>query len=548
MQDSDPDLVRPATLSARPGAGPRDDAFERIAPMTLDAPGTRPASQVIDGATVSTRTVLFGVALLVLLAGLLLVQLPKLLGTPRPAAGVESEPATVAADAADPASGATADTAAEAAAAAAAASAVSAAPPDVAAMAADESLLRARQQAQELAGRAAALIQSLEAQAVRRWAATAFAAATAQHGSAAKAFEQRDFAAAASGHGTAVAALEALAADVPKQLAAAKQMATESLARGDLDTAANAVALALAIAPGDAGARRLQARVANFPAVQSALQRAATAEAAGDARGAAAAYREALAADADNPVAKAALARIDGDQAAARFRTTMAGALAALDGGRLDDADRELKAAARLRPGDAGVADAESRLARLRRDNTLARLEASAHAAAAAEDWDGAVRDYGALLAADPTTAAAQAGLALARPRAALAARIDRHLAHPARLASDSVHADAARALAEAQAIATPGPKLRAQVARLDALLIAAATPVEVRLVSDGATDVTVYKVGPQGRFKDKVLALKPGRHTAVGARAGHVDVRVEFTVEAGSPPPTVAIRCEEKL
>jgi hypothetical protein len=547
MQDSDPDLVRPATLSARSVAGPRDDAFERIAPMTLDPPGTRPASQVIDGATVSTRAVLFGVALLVLLAGLLLVQLPKLLGTPLPAAGVDSEPATVAADATDRASGATADTAAETA-AAAAASAVSAAPPDVAAMAADESLLRARQQAQELAGRAAALIRSLEAQAVRRWAATAFAAATAQHDRAAKAFEQRDFAAAASGHGTAVAALEALAAEAPKQLAAAKQMATESLARGDLDTAANAVALALAIAPDDAGARRLQARVASFPAVQSALQRAATAEAAGDGQAAAVAYREALAADADNPVAKAALARIDGDQAAARFRATMAGALAALDGGRLDDADRELKSAARMRPGDAGVADAASRLARLRREQTLARLEASAHAAADAEDWDGAVRDYGALLAADPSAAAAQAGLALARPRAALASRIDSHLAQPARLSSDSVHTDAARALAEAQAIAAPGPKLRAQVVKLAALLATAATPVEVRLVSDGATEVTIYKVGPQGRFKDKALALKPGRYTAVGARAGHVDVRVEFTVEAGSVPPTVAIRCEEKL
>lgn len=542
MQDSDPDLVRPATLSARPGAGQGADAFERIAPVTLQAAGTRPVSQVIDGATVSTRSLLSGVALIVLLAFVLLVYLPDWLdGT---ADGDEATavhgPAPV-----DPAvSVATADDPLAAAQAAATATAA----PDLASIASDEALLRARAEAQQLAERATRQIAALQAQAVESWAERPFAAATAQRDAAASAFDRRDFAAAVAGYRDAVAALDALHADAPQQLAAAKRTATEALARGDLAAAEAAIALALAMAPTDAGAQRLRARLAAFPAVLQAVQRAASAEAAGDTRAAAAAYREALAADADNAVAKAALARIDRDQAAARFRTTMAGALAALDGGRLDDADRELKAAARLRPGDAGVADAETRLARLRREQTLVRLEAAAKAAAAAEDWDGAVRDYGALLAADPTAAAAQTGLALARPRAALATRIDSHLAQPARLASDSVHADAARTLAEAQAIAAPGPKLRAQVAKLDALLTAAATPVEVRLVSDAATEVTIYKVGPQGRFKDKALALKPGRYVAVGARAGHVDVRVEFTVEAGSPPPTVAIRCEEKL
>ena len=68
-----------------------------------------------------------------------------------------------------------------------------------------------------------------------------------------------------------------------------------------------------------------------------------------------------------------------------------------------------------------------------------------------------------------------------------------------------------------------------------------------VRLTSDGATEVTLYRVGDQGRFTDRQLQLLPGRYIAVGARRGYRDVRVEFEVTPGQPV-TVAIRAEDAL
>ncbi len=505
------------------------DRFERIAPVSLNAApaaSSRPGN-VVEGATVSTRTLLIGIVAILLLAAALLFGLPALrVAGPPPAAApaVAATPAAV--DVAKPAASTT----------------------PAADVWDDEALLRARQEAQELAAQIGKQIEDLRAKAVERWATAAFAEAQAQVAKAAAAFEAKDFRAAVEGYRAVSASLKTLEADSGRQLEAARAAGVAAFAAGDLDTATAAFELALAIAPGDPVAMRGKARIASFPAVQQQLQLAGSAEARGDSAAAANAWRAALKLDPDTESARAALARIEGSAAAARFGKTMAAALAALDAGRLDDAERELQAAAAQRPGDPAIADARARIARVRREQQLTNLSTQAEADSAAEQWSSAVQRYEAVLAIDPSLAAAQAGLKNARPRATLAARLDGYIAQPARLGSDAVHAEAAQVLATAKAVATPGPLLQKQIASLDRLLAAAVTLQEIDLQSDDKTEVTVYKVGPQGKFKNKRLQLKPGRYTAVGARPGYIDVRVEFEVLAGSPTAPVAIRCEEKL
>lgn len=519
-----------------PAAAP-GDGFERIAPVSLNVTPAR-STKIVEGATVSTRTLLIGLALIVLLAIVLMFGLPALIDDRGPPSAPTTATAPVPPPAATTAAAATPVTPAATAAAA----------PNAAEPWNDEALLRAREEAQALATQVGQQVDALRAKAVERWAAASFADAQAQVAKAAAAFDAKDFRAAVEGYRAASAALAALQADSAKQLESAKAAGLAALAAGNLDAAAAAFDLALAIAPNDAAARRGKARVASFPAVQQQLQVAATAEAAGDVAAAANAYRAALKLDADTEVARAALARIEGRAASARFEKTMAAALSALDAGRLDDAERELKAAQAQRPGEPAIAEAQSRLARARREQQIAALEGQAIADVRAESWASAVKRYEALLAIDPSLASAQSGLAAARPRATLAARLDAYIAQPARLGSDAVHAEASQVLASARAIAAPGAILQRQIVSLDNLLTAAATPQDVSLQSDDKTDVTIYKVGAQGKFKDKRLTLKPGRYTAVGARPGYVDVRVEFEVAADRATPPVQIRCEEKL
>ena len=58
---------------------------------------------------------------------------------------------------------------------------------------------------------------------------------------------------------------------------------------------------------------------------------------------------------------------------------------------------------------------------------------------------------------------------------------------------------------------------LRRQIEELRARLAAARTPVPVRLLSDERTEVSVLRVGPMGRFREKALELRPGSYVVVG-------------------------------
>jgi hypothetical protein len=71
---------------------------------------------------------------------------------------------------------------------------------------------------------------------------------------------------------------------------------------------------------------------------------------------------------------------------------------------------------------------------------------------------------------------------------------------------------------------------------------------MEVSIVSDTLTDVTLNRIGRLGKFDRRVLEIRPGRYVAVGTRQGYRDVRIEFTVEPGKPLAPIQVRCEEAI
>ena len=102
--------------------------------------------------------------------------------------------------------------------------------------------------------------------------------------------------------------------------------------------------------------------------------------------------------------------------------------------------------------------------------------------------------------------------------------------------------------LVEAEAVQPAGPAHREQVTGLAALLETAAVPVRVRLLSDDATEVTVYHVGELGTFLSHELDLRPGTYTVVGSRPGYRDVRKELVVAPGAQQQSLSIQCEETI
>jgi len=407
--------------------------------------------------------------------------------------------------------------------------------------------LQARARAQGLADTIAERIAALEAQAVTQWAAEPFAAAQAQRVAAEAAMRERRFIDAAEQYTTTDAAFAALQARVPEVLRDALNAADAALQEGDAATAGKAVALATAIDESDEATQAVAARLTTLPEVMALLRAADVAEQAGDLASAEKSFRDAVAKDGEMQRARDGLARVSGVQTTARFQQVMGEALGALDGGRFDAAEAALKRASALRPGDAAVRAAQTRLADARREQRIDGLMQQAGAAVTQENWAAAVQHYQAVLALDANRADAQDGLRVTQPRATLSAQLSSLISQPARLSAPAVQAEAEQLLTSARAISPAGPQLRQQIGELQARLQAARTPVAVRLSSDEATDVTIYRVGDQGRFADKQLQLLPGRYIAVGVRRGYRDVRVEFEVLPGQAV-TVVIRAEDAL
>ena len=92
------------------------------------------------------------------------------------------------------------------------------------------------------------------------------------------------------------------------------------------------------------------------------------------------------------------------------------------------------------------------------------------------------------------------------------------------------------------------GPKLQQQTAALARTLQEARTPIDVRLVSDGLTDVAVLRVASLGPFRERTLTLRPGSYVVVGKRQGYRDTRKTLVVTPARVPPPLDVRCDQTL
>jgi len=231
-----------------------------------------------------------------------------------------------------------------------------------------------------------------------------------------------------------------------------------------------------------------------------------------------------------------------------QYISAMSEGLTALENRRWQAAQTAFEQALRLRPDTPEVADGMARAKAGQRLETIADGIRRAREHEQDEAWREAEGTYSAVLAIDPESAAALEGRSRTDGRASLDEKLEFHLASPGRLSTPKVFSDAASALEEALDTVPSGPRLESQIARLEALLGLASTPVAVVLESDEYTDVVVHRVGRLGTFSRHELNLKPGAYTVVGSRDGYRDVRLRLVVTPGSPPKPLAVKCTERL
>ncbi|MDH3289174.1 MAG: hypothetical protein OEP48_15815, partial [Betaproteobacteria bacterium] len=312
--------------------------------------------------------------------------------------------------------------------------------------------------------------------------------------------------------------------------------------------AAKAFQLALRIRPEDQKATHGLRRAGRLDDVLARLAAGASHESAGALGPARAEYAAAAALDPKFAPAKDALTRINRRLAVQRFDQRMTQGLAHLEHSQWSNAERSFSAALKMRPGHPAAADGLARAKEGLQRDALARLQREARDLEAAERWEEALPAYRRAVAIDPTVDFAKQGVARSARMIAIHAQMDGYLADPQRLYSASVRDEAEQFLASLDNEAAGGVRLAQGKQRLEMALKRATTKITIRLASDNATEVTVYRVGRLGRFQDREVTLTPGTYTVVGSRPGYKDVRVELIVAPDSNSPRLFIACEERV
>lgn len=326
------------------------------------------------------------------------------------------------------------------------------------------------------------------------------------------------------------------------------QSAVAAFDQEDAPEAVRLYDLAVSMTPGNRAAEAGLQRAQNLDSVLSLMAQGMRFETDLELDAAKLAFERALEIDALWEPAAIALARVEQAIRELSFVQRMTEGFDALGRGEFDSARAAFNAAKLLNPDSPEPQDGLLQLDQEMRLAEIRRLEVEARVHDDAEEWETSVSVYADILKIDGDLLFAQEGLANARSRVALHARLQAYIDDPDNLSEQANMQNATQLLLEITRIQPTGPRLDDQKTELSRLLKRAATPLPVRLVSDNATEVMLFKVGRFGTFASRQVELLPGNYVAVGIRQGYRDVRVEFRVAPEIDMPPIVVRCEEPI
>jgi len=415
----------------------------------------------------------------------------------------------------------------------------------------EEELRALRERAESLLADLLTQQQRLTARSASSWAGEEWSRYEALSRQGDDAYLAEDLEAAIDAYSDALALGNELLARSDSIADAALAAGRRAIEAGNSELAIEQFDLVLAIEPDHAEARAGRERAEKLPEVLDLVRRAGDLVSQGRYDEAAEAYRAALEIDREWPAAKRGLEDVERRIADARYEALMSRGLQALADERYDDASEAFEAALAMRPQSAEARDGLLQAEQGAKLDEIALAEARALAFERRELWQQAIAQYENALATDETLAFAREGLERARARADLDAKLANLIDNPSLLFRDDVLRDAERLLAEARetlAAAGEQPRLAGQIERLDELVRIAKTPITVQLVSDGRTEVTLYRVGRLGAFLTREVELRPGNYTVIGSRDGYRDVRQTFTVLPGRELDPIRVICTETI
>lgn len=408
--------------------------------------------------------------------------------------------------------------------------------------------LRQRETAQNILAALLDLQEALEGKEVEQWAADRFSQVFELARQGDEAYRNQEFINAASFYERGLDILNGLDASLPDVFENYLAAGEQAILDGDPALAEESFSIAVLINPDSEEAvsgydrsQRLADVLALIAQGEALHENRQFEEAAGF-------YRQALALDPAHVGARTLLQQTNSDINDRDFSAAMSRGFNALAADNPEQAETAFRQALALKPGSPeATAALEQTVGQMTLSAINVHLDA-ARAFAAQERWRQALEEYDLALAIDPNLVTAKEGRSEANTRSNLDNYLETVTGDPLRLAEDNVYQQAVGVYNEAVRIPGNWPRLDGQLTTLRSFLERATEPVEVRLQSDGITQVTVYQVGELGQFTSHTLSLTPGTYVAVGIRDGFRDVREEFVVGFDGQSPVITVQCVEEV
>lgn len=405
-----------------------------------------------------------------------------------------------------------------------------------------------RQEAQTVLARLLERQAALEELEVNYWAEEEYGAALEFAKLGDESYRSQAFLEATQQYENADNALERLQDSVADVFATALAQGQQALVDGDAELAKEQFTLALVLEPLDTGAQTGLRRAGSLEEVKGLVNEAEDLREANRLDDALTSAQRAVALDGAYEPARTLVSSIRSQIADNAFTRVMSEGLSALQGGDSEAAIAAFERALTMRPNSNQAQEAITQT----RDQ-LAVAQINVHRGAAEsfvqnEEWASAVREYDAALAIDSNLVFAIDGKDYAQKRLQLDTLLQSAIDQPERLADTAVYEQVVQIYYTGRNLNVDGARLTRQLDELEELLNKAQVPVEVQLVSDNQTLVTLYQVGELGKFSQQVLSLKPGKYVAVGTRPGYRDVREEFEVGFGNRSAPVTVACTDEI
>lgn len=391
-------------------------------------------------------------------------------------------------------------------------------------------------------------LQRLQYRGIERWGGQTYLNALDVYGQGDRAYLGKDYETAGDRYREASGMLEPFFDRVDEVFAETLEDARRAFTTGDHAEAVRLYDLAVAITPGNVEAEQGLERARNLASVLDLVDQALRFENDFELQAARLAFEKALELDPAWPPAATGLERVLEAIRQSSFEQRMTEGLEALAVGDYASARAAFDAAKALKPDSQQPADGLLRVDQEIRLGSIRRLEEQAAAEENNEQWQAAIATYEEISKIDPDLQFVREGLARARERAAIHERLAVFIGDPDSLSAPATMQAATRLLLQVTTMTPTGPRLEDQKSELSRLLKRAATPLTVQLVSDNATEVSVFQVGRLGKFTTQELSLRPGAYVATGSRIGFRDVRLEFRVAPEIEPEPIVIMCEERI